>query len=124
MVGSVILFLGSTSGSSIGLSLGLLGSTRLIVMILIGSLGGIPPFLGFLPKLLVLFLLSTKALWLWLGLVLRRVLRFYFYLRMIFSPLIESSRDINKEENFRSKVERWASVLASNVGFSLIFNSW
>lgn len=124
LVSSVILFVASNSVSSIGISLGLLRSTRLVSLVLLASLGGIPPFLGFLPKLLVLFLLSGRALWLWFGLAMRRVLRFYFYLRMIFSPLLESSKDMNKEENFRGKVERWSSVIALNVTFSLLFNSW
>nr|WIL79874.1 NADH dehydrogenase subunit 2 [Tillus discoidalis]WIL79900.1 NADH dehydrogenase subunit 2 [Opilo sinensis] len=53
------------------------------------SLGGIPPFLGFFPKWLVIYsLISNKNILLPFIMIIFTLMTFYFYLRLMFSALI------------------------------------
>nr|BDH80270.2 NADH dehydrogenase subunit 2 [Ceriodaphnia dubia] len=65
---------------------------QLSLFISLLSLGGLPPFLGFLPKWAVLQLVMQSELFiLGLGLVLMSLFTLYYYLRLSFSALILNS---------------------------------
>nr|UAV86088.1 NADH dehydrogenase subunit 2 [Philus pallescens] len=73
------------------------------------SLGGLPPFLGFLPKWLTInFLVFNNYFILSLILIISTLLTLFFYLRLSFSSLIISS-----EENFLTEIKmtKWTSML-------------
>lgn len=59
---------------------------KLILYLSILSLGGLPPFLGFLPKLLIIKTLINHGMIFWLRvLITRALIRLFFYLRIIIS---------------------------------------
>ena len=69
--------------------LGIKSRAQLVLFFSLFSLGGLPPFLGFLPKWLVLQLTITESLfWLSLVIILIRLFVLFFYLRLIFSAFI------------------------------------
>lgn len=56
------------------------------------SLGGLPPFLGFIPKLLIINLLSLSGEIIWLLLLLTRsLITLFYYTRIILTTLTLSS---------------------------------
>nr|ALO71030.1 NADH deshydrogenase subunit 2 [Aleocharinae sp. 5 EF-2015] len=68
------------------------------------SLGGLPPFLGFLPKWLTIqHMLMTKNTMLVLIMVLLTLLTLFYYLRLIFNVLILSNNETNYYNNYPLK---------------------
>ena len=68
------------------LNLGLRSSNQLMVFVTLLSLGGLPPFLGFLPKWMVLQgLMSTQLFFPAVVLVFMRLLTLFYYLRLAIS---------------------------------------
>nr|YP_010528110.1 NADH dehydrogenase subunit 2 [Rhyzodiastes puetzi]UXW64212.1 NADH dehydrogenase subunit 2 [Rhyzodiastes puetzi] len=59
------------------------------------SLGGLPPFLGFFPKWLVILKLSSSFNTLLLFMIFMSLITLYFYLRIIYSYLTISSNKLN-----------------------------
>ena len=66
--------------------------TKAIAFIRLFSLGGLPPFLGFIPKLLVINLLSHAQELVWLFFLLSRsLITLFYYTRIILTTLTLSS---------------------------------
>nr|YP_006883536.1 NADH dehydrogenase subunit 2 [Alvinocaris chelys]AFO37820.1 NADH dehydrogenase subunit 2 [Alvinocaris chelys] len=69
--------------------------TKMITLISFLSLGGLPPFLGFIPKWLIIQELSNNKAFLWLFVLLASaLLTLFFYLRITLSTLTLSSPKI------------------------------
>nr|YP_010269873.1 NADH dehydrogenase subunit 2 [Polygraphus poligraphus]QXG82894.1 NADH dehydrogenase subunit 2 [Polygraphus poligraphus]UJX85648.1 NADH dehydrogenase subunit 2 [Polygraphus poligraphus] len=70
------------------------------------SLGGLPPFLGFLPKWITIFnLTSNKFFCLMILLIIFSLISLYFYLRITFSSLtLQSTESLN---SFMTKMKFW-----------------
>nr|UFZ13125.1 NADH dehydrogenase subunit 2 [Ctenochauliodes yangi]UFZ13372.1 NADH dehydrogenase subunit 2 [Ctenochauliodes yangi] len=88
------------------------------------SLGGLPPFFGFMPKLLVIFMLvENKMFFLLFILVMMALITLFFYLRisysayMIFYPSLKWMKS-NMDKNFMMNIF-FNSI--SLLGFPLIF---
>nr|APX39503.1 NADH dehydrogenase subunit 2 [Pachybrachis regius]APX40694.1 NADH dehydrogenase subunit 2 [Pachybrachis suffrianii] len=84
------------------------------------SLGGIPPFLGFLPKwLIVQYLILSKNYLLSMILVVTALIALIYYLRMVFVPILLTSNH-NIHDN-RPKINNtvWASNLFSIMSLPL-----
>nr|YP_011010290.1 NADH dehydrogenase subunit 2 [Ventidius malayensis]WPW46905.1 NADH dehydrogenase subunit 2 [Ventidius malayensis] len=68
--------------------------TNFLIMML--SLGGLPPFIGFLPKWLVIqSLIQTESMFTLFILMMTSMITLFYYLRMI-TPMIMSNNIINK----------------------------
>nr|YP_009266350.1 NADH dehydrogenase subunit 2 [Abax parallelepipedus]ANJ70278.1 NADH dehydrogenase subunit 2 [Abax parallelepipedus]QEI26018.1 NADH dehydrogenase subunit 2 [Abax parallelepipedus] len=59
------------------------------------SLGGLPPFLGFLPKWIVIQYLSNNYMYLLLFMIMMTLITLFFYLRIAYSSLILSHNELN-----------------------------
>nr|YP_002265601.1 NADH dehydrogenase subunit 2 [Trachypachus holmbergi]ACF35134.1 NADH dehydrogenase subunit 2 [Trachypachus holmbergi] len=59
------------------------------------SLGGLPPFLGFLPKWMIIQYLSTNYIYLILFMIMMTLITLFFYLRIAYSSLILSHNELN-----------------------------
>nr|YP_010507344.1 NADH dehydrogenase subunit 2 [Amphionides reynaudii]UXG18823.1 NADH dehydrogenase subunit 2 [Amphionides reynaudii] len=66
--------------------------TNLATLMSMLSLGGLPPFLGFLPKMLVVLSMTTSSLIIWLAVLLSSALiTLFYYLRLTLNTLALSS---------------------------------
>lgn len=75
------------------------------------SLGGLPPFLGFLPKWLTInFLISNKFYFINFILVITSLINLFFYLRIIYSFLIINYFEIKFNKIFLNKTNLIISV--------------
>nr|AFY16767.1 NADH dehydrogenase subunit 2 [Cryptotympana atrata] len=64
----------------------------LMVMIIFMSMGGLPPFLGFLPKLIMMYcFIMNKMIFSCFILVISALLVMFFYLRVVFTGLLINS---------------------------------
>nr|AXS66413.1 NADH dehydrogenase subunit 2 [Caraboidea sp. KM-2017] len=70
------------------------------------SLGGLPPFLGFLPKWMVIQYLSNNYMYLLLFMILMTLITLFFYLRISYTSLILSHNELNYTNimNFNMKM--------------------
>nr|ANJ70355.1 NADH dehydrogenase subunit 2 [Colymbetes fuscus] len=59
------------------------------------SLGGLPPFLGFLPKWIIIQNLSSKYMFLLLFMIMMSLITLFFYLRIAYSSIMLSHNEIN-----------------------------
>nr|QRV62376.1 NADH dehydrogenase subunit 2 [Deronectes bicostatus] len=59
------------------------------------SLGGLPPFLGFLPKWLIIQNLSTNYFLLTLFMIMMTLMTLFFYLRISYSSMMMNNNEIN-----------------------------
>nr|AML26425.1 NADH dehydrogenase subunit 2 [Staphylinidae sp. BMNH 1274642] len=91
------------------------------------SLGGLPPFLGFLPKWLTIEnLIKQEAFFLIFIMICLTLLVLYFYIRMIYSSLTMNTTEIKYFFNMKTK-EYWVffsnfiSIIALTLS-TLIFN--
>nr|YP_010234013.1 NADH dehydrogenase subunit 2 [Rectidens sumatrensis]QTA71722.1 NADH dehydrogenase subunit 2 [Rectidens sumatrensis] len=73
-------------------------TTLLIISIL--SLGGLPPFTGFIMKLLVIYSIKTSLLTLSF-LILGALTSLFFYLSFLFSPLLNSFKTYQNQPNLK-----------------------
>nr|YP_010049523.1 NADH dehydrogenase subunit 2 [Mirocaris indica]QPL15858.1 NADH dehydrogenase subunit 2 [Mirocaris indica] len=79
-------------------------ATKLITFISFLSLGGLPPFLGFIPKWLVIQELSNSKAFVWLlFLLISALITLFYYLRVTLSTLTLSSPKIKNTISFTSK---------------------
>lgn len=67
----------------------------LILRILLISLGGIPPLIGFFPKLITINILLERSILLLLIIIVGSLCNLYFYLRILFSNVIITPKLIN-----------------------------
>nr|YP_009485708.1 NADH dehydrogenase subunit 2 [Rhynocoris incertis]AVZ00844.1 NADH dehydrogenase subunit 2 [Rhynocoris incertis] len=88
-------------------------SEKIMIIILFLSLGGLPPFLGFLPKFVVIqLMILSQSYGMALILVLTTLITLFYYLRLISSILLINSSTI-----------KWASQESmNNVPMSLIMS--
>nr|YP_010999494.1 NADH dehydrogenase subunit 2 [Synuchus nitidus]WPM98406.1 NADH dehydrogenase subunit 2 [Synuchus nitidus] len=59
------------------------------------SLGGLPPFLGFLPKWMIIQYLSINYMYLLIFMIMMTLITLFFYLRISYSSLIMSHNEMN-----------------------------
>nr|AJW76343.1 NADH dehydrogenase subunit 2 [Cylindraustralia sp. HS-2014] len=78
------------------------------------SLGGLPPFLGFMPKwLIVQYMISMNHMFLSITMVFMTLITLYYYIRISFSSLIMSYHYL-----------KWNMVFYNKNTINLIFISW
>nr|YP_009563997.1 NADH dehydrogenase subunit 2 [Alpheus inopinatus]QAX91347.1 NADH dehydrogenase subunit 2 [Alpheus inopinatus] len=76
--------------------------TKAISFLSLFSLGGLPPFLGFIPKLLVINLLAQSNLILWLLLLLTgSLITLFYYTRIILTTLTLSTPKLKPSLNLK-----------------------
>uniref|UniRef100_UPI0030E18151 NADH dehydrogenase subunit 2 n=1 Tax=Vescelia pieli TaxID=2526987 RepID=UPI0030E18151 len=68
--------------------------TKMLIVINLLSLGGLPPFLGFLPKWFILQALTSYDLLISLPLVVMTLITLYFYVRLIISTFLINQTNI------------------------------
>nr|YP_010713881.1 NADH dehydrogenase subunit 2 [Glyphocrangon regalis]WDD39101.1 NADH dehydrogenase subunit 2 [Glyphocrangon regalis] len=77
---------------------------KVLVSFSLLSLGGLPPFLGFIPKMMIIQLLSAQNMFLWMLILLfSALLTLFYYLRMILMSFTLSSPKIKiliKKNNY------------------------
>nr|WVD57207.1 NADH dehydrogenase subunit 2 [Dermestes vorax] len=77
------------------------------------SLGGIPPFIGFLPKWLTInFLISEKMLFLSMIMIIFTLLTIFFYMRITFTTMVIFTQETSKKINFNYKIN---SIMILNL---------
>nr|AOY39149.1 NADH dehydrogenase subunit 2 [Meropathus sp. BMNH 675618] len=70
------------------------------------SLGGLPPFLGFLPKWMTIqMLIENKFYWMTFIMVIMTLMTLYFYMRITFSTLMINMNQINYF--FMKTIKNW-----------------
>nr|QCC71382.1 NADH dehydrogenase subunit 2 [Altica viridicyanea] len=88
--------------SQINMSLNFNKLLKLLFLMNFFSLGGLPPFLGFLPKWLVIeALISNNSYGLSIILIFLTLVTLYFYIRLTFSTLMFSSDEILIYSNWK-----------------------
>lgn len=69
---------------------------KISMFIILLSLGGLPPFLGFVPKWLIIELLVSNSIYFILNFILfLTLITLYFYLRLTYSALLLNHTEIN-----------------------------
>lgn len=68
---------------------------QICLILILLSLAGLPPLSGFLPKLIILFTISTYSLIITLIIVIFSFISLYFYLNLAFSVIIRLSNTLN-----------------------------
>nr|YP_010026290.1 NADH dehydrogenase subunit 2 [Leptestheria brevirostris]QOQ37305.1 NADH dehydrogenase subunit 2 [Leptestheria brevirostris] len=100
--------------SQLGYKMPLLAKTSVFLCLL--SLGGLPPFLGFLPKWLVISNLTLSGLlFLALFLVLTSLITLYYYIRLTYSSFMLSSSSLPSPSPvvFPYSFTLWVTILLS-----------
>nr|UYB79136.1 NADH dehydrogenase subunit 2 [Lirapex sp. ZZ-2022] len=93
---------------------------RFSILLLLLSLGGIPPLLGFIPKWMVLSLGQTTFLFLTLMvLILGSLLSLFYYLTLAFSAFFSSGPILTKNMYLKMKMSKMTNVIFS---ISIIMN--
>nr|AFP16894.1 NADH dehydrogenase subunit 2 [Anthrenus sp. BMNH 840208] len=73
---------------------------KMLFMLNFMSLGGLPPFIGFLPKWLTInFMIQEKMMMLILTMILTTLITLYFYLRITFSAMMISTQEMTTKTN-------------------------
>lgn len=85
------------------------------------SMGGLPPFLGFLPKWLILEIYSNYNPILIFLIVITTIISLNYYLRLIFYSLRINSIKINLIENFNIRFLLYFLIFNSIRGLRIIF---
>lgn len=75
---------------------------KINIFLLIISLGGLPPFLGFLPKLIVIESLRTSIPFILLILIIGSLLNLYYYLNLVFINILSSQKSPLIPQNLNS----------------------
>nr|AXS66101.1 NADH dehydrogenase subunit 2 [Cucujoidea sp. 46 KM-2017] len=100
--------------------------SQLMVFMIFLSLGGLPPFLGFLPKWLTILYLNTQNLYfLSLFLIIFTLITLFFYLRMSFFSLMHLYEISTMQYTEKSFFHWWMYYSPNIVGLllsSLIFS--
>nr|QXG82646.1 NADH dehydrogenase subunit 2 [Orthomus sp. BMNH 1042407] len=93
------------------------------------SLGGLPPFLGFLPKWMIIQYLSYNYMYLLTFMIMMTLITLFFYLRIAYTSLILSHNELyfNISMNFNLKMNFWMlflSFISINglILFTILFN--
>lgn len=84
------------------------------------SLGGLPPFLGFLPKLLILQALISKNLFLSFTLVITTLVTLFYYLRLTYISILLNNSQSKKPLSY-TKNNSWHPYLLVWLNTATIF---
>nr|WNX95652.1 NADH dehydrogenase subunit 2 [Chlaenius rufifemoratus bimaculatus] len=68
---------------------------KFMLMLNLLSLGGLPPFFGFLPKWMIIQYLSSEYMFLLLFMLMMTLITLYFYMRIAYTSLILSHSEMN-----------------------------
>lgn len=94
--------------------------TKIIIFIPFLSLGGLPPFLGFFPKWLIIELITnTNIIWITLILINITLITLYFYIRICYSCFILNHNSINW--NWKIFINKKTIIISSFITFFSIF---
>nr|YP_009327152.1 NADH dehydrogenase subunit 2 [Orthetrum chrysis]ANX09976.1 NADH dehydrogenase subunit 2 [Orthetrum chrysis] len=94
--------------------------TKFSMMISMLSLGGLPPFLGFLPKWLVIQGLANQySFFMLLFMVMMTLMTLYFYMRVMFSAFMFMSQEIKWDNNMKSNNLTSISMMISIIGIPI-----
>lgn len=85
------------------------------IPILLLSLGGIPPLLGFIPKWLIIMYLNTKFSII-IILIIGSIINLYFYLRIVFNSIMTPF--ITKPKNIKDN--KWRKILNISATISTL----
>nr|YP_010042989.1 NADH dehydrogenase subunit 2 [Eretes sticticus]QPC56722.1 NADH dehydrogenase subunit 2 [Eretes sticticus] len=83
---------------------------KFMLMLNMLSLGGLPPFLGFLPKWLIIQELSKSNMFILVIMILMSLITLFFYLRIAYSSIMLNHNEIN-----------YNMILNMNVNMNLMF---
>nr|QRW36241.1 NADH dehydrogenase subunit 2 [Deronectes costipennis] len=93
------------------------------------SLGGLPPFLGFLPKWLIIQNLSINYFSLTLFMIMMTLITLFFYLRISYSSMMMNNNEMNfnmmiNTKNFNNKTMNLMTFFSINgmVLYTIIMN--
>ena len=82
-----------------------LETTKIALFVSLFSLGGLPPLLGFIPKIIIISCLATNHLFVWVFiLVIRRLVTLYFYTRITLIALTFNFLKVNKPSLQTNKI--------------------
>nr|YP_009995467.1 NADH dehydrogenase subunit 2 [Ochthebius scopuli]QNP09922.1 NADH dehydrogenase subunit 2 [Ochthebius scopuli] len=102
-------------------------SVKLFFMLNFLSLGGLPPFMGFMPKWLTIqLLIENNLLLITIFMVVMTLMTLYFYMRITFSTLMINMNELNYQ--FKIKTNMWIIMTINFLSLSglmfvtLIFN--
>nr|ALO77296.1 NADH deshydrogenase subunit 2 [Brachinus crepitans] len=78
------------------------------------SLGGLPPFLGFMPKWMIIQYLSNNYMYLLIFMIMMTLITLYFYLRISYTSLIISHNELNFNQikNLKIKINFKMMILS------------
>lgn len=93
----------------------------LIIMVLFISIGGLPPFLGFIPRMIMVYSLVNREFYIMCMLLLMRALIvLFFYLRVVFTGLLINS--LSLKFSFREQtVLIYLFGIITIFGFFILF---
>nr|YP_010538733.1 NADH dehydrogenase subunit 2 [Pteroptyx tener]QTC08241.1 NADH dehydrogenase subunit 2 [Pteroptyx tener]QTC08280.1 NADH dehydrogenase subunit 2 [Pteroptyx tener]UYE92344.1 NADH dehydrogenase subunit 2 [Pteroptyx tener] len=95
-------------------------STKIMFMLNFLSLSGIPPFLGFLPKWLVIqTMIELNMMFLSIIMILFTLIMIFVYMRISMSTLIMKTNQINWKININNKTN---IMITSMLNFFMIFS--
>nr|ALO70631.1 NADH deshydrogenase subunit 2 [Ischnosoma splendidum] len=102
-------------------------SMKVFFMMNFLSLGGLPPFIGFLPKWITLQnLMIQKFYFLAFFMVILTLITLFYYLRLIFSSILLSINEMSyqiysHQQNFILTISNWINLMSLTLS-TLIFN--
>nr|QEJ81399.1 NADH dehydrogenase subunit 2 [Lucidina sp. FM13] len=97
---------------------------KLMFLLSIMSLAGIPPFIGFFPKWLIIqSLVEMKFYLITISLILMTLIMIFMYLNLIFSSLVLSSSKMKWMNNFSFKKNKLLIFSNSLIVLSLLFST-
>nr|UPL65312.1 NADH dehydrogenase subunit 2 [Opistholeptus burmanus] len=95
---------------------------KYILMLMMLSLGGMPPFLGFIPKLMVLMnLFNLKLMFIMLTLLMFSLITLFYYMRIISSILLLNYSTIKWNKTLYLNKNILISVLSINLFTPLMY---
>lgn len=86
---------------------------KLFIFINLISLGGLPPFLGFLPKLILIIKINNSILIFLI--ILFSLIILFIYIRLIYSILILNSMKINKIFKLNNNLNRYKLIILNLI---------
>lgn len=93
---------------------------KFLLILPLFSLGGLPPFLGFFPKWIVIeILIYFNLFFLLIILTLFSLITFYFYLRISYSSILLNFNKINFNFYYLNKIKNFSNFLLINIFFSI-----
>nr|QQQ88542.1 NADH dehydrogenase subunit 2 [Hyalella sp. 30-5C] len=99
--------------------------SRLVTGLSLLSLGGLPPFTGFVPKFMVsVSLLQASTYFIFLVLLMGTFLSLFFYLRLVLVSVILSSSNMVFKTNFELKKSKVGFNTMGLIIPSLVFLVW